>query len=206
MDIWCDEIPEPKNAAYNIQSMEPKVNLFAGDYPVAPFFTDRDTCLNIESRPWYDCGAVSRWATRMHDDVLDLFFRPVFEPLCGSEVCPDTAFHRRDRVSLRVAGEKSEFGCKVRSYPYQRLDFEKFAGMSVHLFNTSGLEASLALVSENGEIVIPFVRKDDLGAGWGVYEAVFPKITGEITQMEFRFRREKANYRFANIEHPRLFF
>ena len=206
MDIWCGEIPEPKNAAYGIQSMEPKINLFAGDLPAAPFFTDREACLNIEARPWYDCGASSRWASKLHDDVLDLFFRPVFEPLSDSEICPDTAFRRIDAASLRVAGENADFGCFVRSYPYQKLDFEKFSGLRVHLFNTDRLEATLVLVAGDTKLYLPLVREGDLGAGWGVYSAVFPKLDREIDRMEFRFRREAVNYRFVNIEHPRLFF
>ena len=206
MDVWCDEIPEPKNAAYNMQSMEPKVNLFCGEYPAAPFYTDKENCISIESRPWYDCSAVSRWASRMHDDILDLFCRPVFEPLEGSEVCPDTAFHRKDAVSLRVAGENDVFGCFVRSYPYQRLDLGKFSGLTLDLFNTAGMTASLVLDLPDGELVLPLEKNEELGAGWSVYTAVLPKITEEVRRMEFRFSRDSVNYRFVNMEHPRLFF
>ncbi len=206
MEIWCGEIARPVHAAYNVQSMEPKVNLFAGDYPVAPFFTDREHYLNIEARPWYDCGAVSRWASKMHDDILDLFFRPVFEPLPASSVCPDTAFRCADRVSLRTEGEEEAFGFLVRAYPYQRLDFQKFGGLWMNLFHAEDASPVLALVTDAGETVLPVERVRDLRAGWAVYEVRFGDLPAdEIRRMEFRFRRSSPNYRFVNAEHLRLF-
>ncbi len=206
MEVWCDEIARPVYAAYNVQSMEPKVNLFAGDYPAAPFFTDRKHYLNIEARPWYDCGAASRWASKMHGEILDLFFRPVFEPLAASAVCPDTAFRCADPVSLRAEGEAEEFGFCVRSYPYQRLDFQKFGGLSMNLFHADDAAPTLALVTDAGETVLPIEKIRDVRAGWAAYEVRFGDLSDdEIRRMEFRFRRTSPDYRFVCAEHLRLF-
>ncbi|MBE6725926.1 MAG: sialate O-acetylesterase [Ruminococcaceae bacterium] len=206
---WCPEIPEPANAAYGIQSMEPMVNLYAGDYPVLPFFTDRETYINIEARPWYDPAVTSTWGSKLRGDVLDLFYRPVWKPLPGSEVCPDPAFRCEDDCSVRIEAEDGNggvFGASVRSYPYQKLDLGKFRGMRVHLFNISGLTASLAVFTSDGEREFPFVKTSDLRGGWAVYEATFEGLTPEtdVSRMEFRFEREGETFRFANLEHPRL--
>jgi sialate O-acetylesterase len=206
---WCDEIPEPKNAAYAVQSMEPKVNLFAGDYPVLPFFTDRENYLNIEARPWYDPAEVSTWASKMRGDILDLFFRPVWQPLPGSEVCTDTAFRCSDRCSVRIEAEDGNtgiFGAAVRSYPYRKLDLGKFTGMCVHLHNTAGMKAVLALVTKDGEVLCPFEKTEDLRGGWSRYACSFGALPegAEIVRMEFRFERDGENFRFVNLEHPRL--
>ncbi|MBO6052343.1 MAG: hypothetical protein J6Q17_01265, partial [Clostridia bacterium] len=210
--MYCEGIPAPVNAAYAVQSLEPKVNLFAGDLPVAPFFTDRKNYLNIEARPWYDPSITSTWASKMHDDVLDLFFRPVWLPLGESEVCQDTAFRCADVCSVRIEaadGNLGVFGAAVRSYPYQQLDLGKFGGMRVHLMNCAGLSASLALIAEGGaEIVLPFQKTGVLRGGWEIFEVCFEGIPADaiFRRMEFRFDRPGANCRFVNLEHPRLFF
>ena len=209
MDVWCDEIPEPLHAAYGIQSMEPKINLFAGDYPVLPFFTDRETWLNIEARPWYDPAVTSTWASRMRGDILDLFFRPVWIPAAGSEICPDTAFRCEDDCSVRIEAAPDNTGCfgaAVRSYPYQRLDFGKFRGMRANFFNTKGMTASLILRSADGEIVCPFEKTADLRGGWARYEASFGSLSPDAVfdSMEFRFEREGESFRFVNLERLRL--
>lgn len=208
----CPEIPAPVHAAYGIQSMEPKVNLFAGDYPVLPFFTDRENYIKIEARPWYDPGVGAAWASKMRGDLLDLFFRPVWLPLGESEVCPDTAFRCCDAASLRIEaadGNRGVFGTAVRSYPYQRLDFGRFGGMRVHLWHTDHTSASLALISADGTgTVFPFRKTGALRGTWEIWEATFDGIPedAEFARMEFRFEREGENFRFVNLEHPRLFF
>ena len=209
LTVWCPEIPEPVHAAYGVQSMEPMVNLYAGELPILPFFTDRETYMNIEARPWYDPAATSTWASKMRGDVLDLFYRPVWQPMPGSEVCADCAFRCEDDCSVRIEaadGNSGVFGVSVRSYPYQKLDLGKFRGLRVHLFNTRGLTASLAVVTQDGERIYPFVRTADLRGGWAVYEAAFEGLTPEsdVLRMEFRFEREGETFRFANLEHPRL--
>ena len=206
MEVWCDEIAEPVYAAYNVQSMEPKVNLYAGDYPAAPFFTDKKHYLNIESRPWYDAGAVSRWASKMHGDILDLFFRPVFEPLAESAVCPDTAFRCADPVSLRIEGDAELFGFCVRSYPYGRIYFQKYGGLRMNLFHADDAAPTLVLVTDAAKTVLPITKIRDIRAGWAAYEVRFGTLPeDEILRMELRFRRPSPDYRFVNVEHLRLF-
>ena len=209
MDVWCEEIPEPVHAAYGIQSMEPKINLFAGDYPVLPFFTDRETWLNIEARPWYDPAVTSTWASRMRGDILDLFFRPVWMPIAESEICPDTAFRCEDGCSVRIeaaADNPGTFGAYVRSCPYQQLDLGKFRGLRANFFNIKGMTASLVLRKGEEETVCPFVKTAELRGGWARYEASFGDLAPDAVfdRMEFRFEREGETFRFVNLERLRL--
>ena len=207
----ADGIDAPVHAAYNVQSMEPGVNLFGGDYPVAPFFTDRENDLNIEQRPWYDTNRISVWISKLHGDVLDLFFRPIWQPLHGSEVCPDSAFRTGPDASVRVAaedGNNGEFGACIRSYMYQSLDLYRFAGLSVDLFNMNASEGCLRVITACGTREFSFepVKNVRLPDGWARFTAGFSGFSAEepVERMEFVFNREAGEFRFVNIERPRL--
>ena len=205
LEIWCDEIDAPVHAAYAMQSLEPRTSLFAGDYPVASFYTDHENCLNIEARQWYDTEVETLWANKMHDDVLNFFLHPVWMPICGSEVCRDTAFCRESAASIRVCSDENLCGCRVKSYPYNRLDFAKYAALEVSLYNTNGLTAQLRLKIKDGEHVIPLEKKSDIGGGWSRYRADFGELPeGEIESMIFSFCFENDRYTFVNLEKPRL--
>lgn len=205
--IWNDAIDAPKHAAYAFQSLDVKCNLFCGDCPVAPFFTDKETYINIEQRPWYDTSVNSRWASRLRGDILDLFFHPVFHPLAGSEVCCDTAFKCQTTGSIRVCSEDDQqtFGCYVKSYPYGKLDLQKFTGLRVNLYNTGSMSAELVLTTADGDIVLPFKKLEHIGYGWDRYEVQFGTLPeAEITRMTFRFTRDTDRYHFVNMERIRL--
>ena len=202
-----DAIDAPKHAAYAVQSLDVKCNLFCGEYPVTPFFTDKETYINIEQKPWYDTSVNSRWASRLRGDILDLFFHPVFHPLTGSEVCCDTAFKCQSNGSIRVCSEDDEktFGCYVKSYPYGKLDLQKYKGLRVNLYNTGSMTAELVLTTADGDTVLPFKKLEHIGYGWDRYEAVFGELADtEITRMTFRFTRDTDRYHFVNMERIRL--
>ncbi len=202
-----DAIAEPKHAAYAVQSLDVKCNLFCGEYPVTPFFTDKATYINIEQKPWYDTSVNSRWASRLRGDILDLFFHPVFHPIPGSEVCCDTAFKCQSNGSIRVCSEDDEktFGCYVKSYPYGKLDLQKFKGLRVNLYNTGSMTADLVLTTADGDTVVPLKKLEHIGYGWDRYEAEFGTLPeAEITRMTFRFTRDTDRYHFVNMERIRL--
>lgn len=210
MYAWCDEIPHPKNAAYSIGSMEPMCNIWAGAYPLLPFHTDRENRISIEAKPWYDTYRVSVWASKMHDDVLDLFWRPIWQPLEGSECCADPAFTLVGQ-SIRIeasdeTAESAEFGCYVKSYPYNRLDFGGYSALTVDLFNTDGVNAELLIDCDDGALRIPFIKKCDIRGGWSTYAAEFDGSLGgkNVRRMAFVFSKAGKNYRFVNLERVRL--
>ncbi|MBE6570514.1 MAG: sialate O-acetylesterase [Ruminococcaceae bacterium] len=208
MDVWCDAIPEPKNAAYSIQSLEPCCNIWGGLYPLYPFYTDKVNYINIEARPWYDTSRTAMWGSRLRGDILDLFYRPVWHPDCGSEVCPDTAFTLEGQ-SIRVApedGESADFGCYIKSYPYNKLDLQKFGKLSVNLYHTGELAACLFIEWNGGGTDICLNRTETLTGGWARYEAVLTGIPedAEIRKVTFSFHQEKGALRFVNLEKVRL--
>lgn len=205
IEIWCDAISEPKNAAYSVQSLEPCCNIHAGKYPVYPFFTDKEHYINIEARPWYDTTRTAVWAWKGHDDVLDLFYHPIWHPEYNSEVCCDRAFSLKNQ-SVRVCSDFASFGCYVKSYPYNKLDLQKFKKLTVNLYNTNELTAALRLEGTNGVYEIPLIKCYDVGAGWSTYEAelgILPKDF-EIIKMHFIFLQKNSKYHFVNLEKVRL--
>ena len=206
MEVWNEEISDPYHAAYAVLSMEPKCNVFAGDYPLTPFYTDKVNRLRIEARPWYDTAVTSVWVCQhLDENVQDVFFHPVWQPLSGTEICPDSAFRYSSEASLRVCSEEENFGCYVRAHTYNRLDFQNYAGLSIQLYNTEHLTAELVLESDVGEFVLPLTESAGLDGGWKRYKTNFgslPEI--EIHRMTFRFRQTDTPYRFVNLECPRL--
>lgn len=205
LEVWCDAIPEPCHAAYGVQSMEPRCNVFAGAFPLTPFFTNRADPIRIEARPWYDTAVSAVWAGQRWDEVLDVFFHPVWEPLAASQVCRDSAFCHESEASVRVCGEQDAFGCFVRAYPYNRLDLQRYAGLQVELYNTAHLRAKLVLVTDEGETAFPLEPVQEPKDGWQRFEARFGELSpAEIRRMEFRFCQTDTPYRFVNLERPRL--
>lgn len=205
LDVFCPEIPEPLHVAYAMLSLEPRCNLYAGEYPVAPFYTDHENRLTMEARPWYDTSLHTLWANKMHDDTLDLFLHPIWLPLHDSEVCHDPTFCHESAASIRVSSETPTCGCRVKAYPYNRLDFAKYAALEVSLFNTSHMTAQLSLQTESGDIRYPFEIVRNLGDGWSRFRAVFSSLPNEeILSMTFTFSFDENRYTFVNLEKPRL--
>ena len=209
MTVWNDAVSEPINAAYAVQSMETGCNLYAGDYPVTPFFTDSENRpILIEARPWYDTTTNAVWVRQgeINDDVQNVFYQPIWEPLPGSAVCQDTAFRRKAGASIRVSANDSTFGCFVRSYMYNKLDFANYNGLSVDLMNTEKLKVTLTLEYESGDKVIDFTERKELEFGWKRYTATFGDLPeGEIQRMVFRFDQGDSLWQFVNLERVRLF-
>ncbi len=213
-EVRADGVDRPVNAAYCSQSLDPGANLFGGDYPVAPFFTDRERQLNIEARPWYDTNITSAWVSKIHDDVPDIFYRPVWQPLPGSEICTDRAFRSSEITSLRVAADDlngGEFGAFVRSYSYMKLDLYRFSGMTVDLYNMNGTAAYIRIITAGGVIESEFRPAEGdyaLSDGWGRYRAEFGDLSADdpVDRMQFVFVCSGKPCRFVNIERPRLFF
>ena len=208
LTVESESVTDPCAAAYDIQSMEIGANLFAGEYAVLPFFTGDKWPEHIEAYPWYDTATAAIWVRgEVLEDYQDVFYRPLWQPLPESAVCPDTAFRRPDETaSLRIIAEgDGDFGCYVRSYPYNRLDLQRYDRLTADLYNTEKMTAELVLETEDGEQTIPFAETADLGSGWHRFEARLDGLSEkEIRRMAFRFRLTDTRYRFVNMEHLRL--
>ncbi len=194
--VWCDEIEAPVHVAYSAQSMEIRCNLWAGSYPVLPFFTDTETQLNIQARPWYDTTRQSVW---VYTDNL-CFYRPIWQSLVNSEVCHDDA-NTREEQSVRVNAleTEKEFGCYLTSYSYNELDLGKFNKLTVALYANSNVEPKLVIDADQE---VELVKTEDYGDGWADYEADLSSVEDAKT-LAFVFKAERP-HDYVNIEHVRL--
>ncbi len=206
MTVWCDAISTPRHAAYAIQSMEPGCNLWAGKYPVLPFCTDLSADITIEARPWYDTFRTAVWTKEpWSEQPTQLFYYPIWQPEPGAQLCVDSAFTLEGQ-SVRVCSETPQFGCFVKSHPYNRLDLQKFARLSLQICNTDALTASLVLVWQGGQVELPLVKVQPLRGNWAVYEAVLQGIPAdaEITHMRLHFDQAGQPEYYVNFEKLRL--
>lgn len=201
LDIWNDEISSPKNAAYAVQSLDINPNLFAGDFPAAPFYTDKEKPVSFESRPWYDATVNSVFEGNYQDSM----FHPLWNPAGETEICHDSAF-TLEKGSIRAMGIGGNFGFFIKKAPYSMLDFEKFAGMSFSLYNMNGKRGEMIITTwEKDDVVLPMGKADDLGGGFEKYIVRFGALPeSEIRKITFMFYSEKKGYDFINIERLRL--
>lgn len=205
MTVWADSITEPKHVAYSVQSFEVKVNLYAGDYPVTPFFTDHEHFLTIEQRPWYDTSRTSQWVSKYHDNIKDVFYHPVFRPGEQTEICPDTAFKYQSDASLRVSTDNESAEFFICSYRYYQLDLQKFSGIALSIYNMEDVTASIRICGDDFSLEYPLEIVQDEGWRWGRYEAHFNNLPdSEVREIHFIFRFAKPEYRFVNVERIRL--
>ena len=190
-------IPEPQEAAYDVRMGEVECNLFAGDYPVVPFFTaPHDTWrdIRIEKRPW--CELTLDGDLHYKNDV-DVYRRAVFAPLAGSGCCYDRDYTLGPR-SLRIytdEGEGHGFGVRVNSYPGAKLDLGEYRALRMGVFPMRCLEAELHLTIGGAVRIIPASAPRSLDVpGWGEIEfSLADLLPGEsISAMEWHFRRTEG--------------
>ena len=206
MAVWHPFLRDPKNAAYGWSSMEEGINLWAGEFPLAPFATDPSHPFRIEAKPWLDLHRQSLWCDASRDGVLNFFYYPVWQPYGTSEICLDRAFTRGD-VSLRIADDENETcGAVVRARRYNRLDLTNYAALRVDLYNTDGLSAALRLtIDGKSDVTLPFAPITEVSDGWQTFEARFDGLPeGEIQKMTFLFTHAGKRYHFVNLERPVL--
>lgn len=197
-------ISEPKHAAFAFHSFEPGCNLYAGDYPVAPFKTDRSTLIKIEAKPWMNMEIDSVWVNAMRGDILDMFYHSVWQPCNDSEICYDNAFTLSGR-SLRIYSDKTEYGVSVKSYHGNRLALFEFESLRFNLFNNNGLSVSLQCeihgINDIRNITIQAIKLFDLRGGWSTWELKLDLLNHhEIDKMIFRFKHQNNPYTFVNME------
>lgn len=197
-------ISHPVHAAYAFHSFEPGSNLFAGDFPVAPFKTDWSRFIKIEAKPWMNTETDAVWVNAMRGDLLDMFYHAVWQPYLESEICFDTAFTLTGR-SLRIYSDKTEYGVSVKGYFSNRLALSDFEGLRFDLYNTKGLSVSLICEYQNQEgvrnIFLKAEKIADIKGGWSTWEIQFKfPDHADISKMTFLFSHENNPYLFVNME------
>jgi len=196
MLVYAKGIEKPTHVAYAISSYEAETNLFAGEFPVAPFGTqlnDRTNPLNIQLKPWLNTENDSEFICNFRDDLRDVYRQPIYHASEGCTVCYDTDFSLTGR-SLRVHGNTpSKIGCFVVAHRYNALDLYKYSALNASFMHVGALSAKLILhyaekdgtaitVSINGE------KLENIPGAWNKYTFNLSSLPlGTIQKMEFAF-------------------
>ena len=123
-------VPAPCFCSYLCGDMDCFASLFCGGIPVLPFASDPDLS-GIQTHPWLDTEIESYPVFSSYPGGLDFFVRPTWRPEGDSEVCRDGNF--TPGKTLRLRGENGSCGAYVLSYPWERLDFWKYSGLSFEI-------------------------------------------------------------------------
>ncbi|MBQ8578070.1 MAG: hypothetical protein IJ449_08955 [Clostridia bacterium] len=156
MAVWHPYLDDPVHCAYDISSFACGANLWAGDYPAAPFATaiKEPGQLNIEAMPFLNPDITRVWEA--HIDAsgrLDVYYHPVWKPLAGCEVCQDDAFAETISGmmhSVRVSAEtvssgSATFGAYVSSTEYHRIRLSRFSAMEIDLYHRGTVSGYLEI-------------------------------------------------------------
>ncbi len=200
MAVWHPYLDNPVHAAYDISSFACGANLWAGELPTAPFATDfaNKEVLRLEALPFLNPDIVSVWETRMNpsQQPLEVYYYPVWKPLCGSEVCQDNAFVEITEGythSVRISGKANPIGAYVSATNYHKLPMQKYSAMEIDLYHMGTV---------SGQIEFEYAYAD------GVKKTVQRPIT-ETEGAPYTFRRytvDLAELPEGDIEQIRFVF
>ncbi len=208
MNVYHPYIEKPIHVAYAIASYEVETNLFAGEFPVAPFGTQMDPGdprLTVFLKPWLNNENDSEFIP----EQLPKFFRqPIYRPSENSFVCFDSDFSVTGR-SIRVQRElEKPFGAYILPKLYSDIDIYNYSALRVKFFNTKGLTAKLAFdyaesnsIEQRINITGHPTEEKPARDGWHQYEfdlSALPK--GYIKKMEFIFSLKDNDFGCVNID------
>ena len=151
MNVYHPYIDKPCHVAYAVSDMEPKTNIFAGEFPVAPFCTDFidgvDTTAKISLKPWLNNELDSAFVGHTEGTMFDFFNRAIFNPTSGSGVCYDSDFALDGRCLRVYALDQSQktFGTFIRASQYATLDLQNYSALKLLIFHHNELKVKLAL-------------------------------------------------------------
>ncbi len=159
MAVWHPYLENPVHAAYDISSFACGANLWAGDYPVAPFATDIKSkqLIRLESMPFLNPDLVSVWETRMNpsQQPLEVYYFPIWKAMPECEVCQDNAFVEITEGyshSVRISGNRNPIGAYVSATEYHLLNLQKYSALELDLYHRGKVSGYLELeyAYENG--------------------------------------------------------
>lgn len=204
MTVYHPFIDKPVHVAYAVSSYEAETNLFAGEFPVAPFFTQSkvgDRPVKIFLKPWLNNENDSEFICNFTEERRDVFRQPIYRPSENSTVCFDRDFSISGR-SIRVGGSGESFGAYIVSAPYNPLDLQNYTALRVCFLNCNGLTAELVLSFSDGTVqTFSGEKLSERAGGWGEY--VFdltPVSAGKIEKVEFRFTLKNNPLYYVNID------
>ena len=201
MAVWHPYLDNPVHAAYDISSFACGANLWAGEYPAAPFATDfaNKEVIRLESMPFLNPDLVSVWETRMNpsQQPLEVYYYPIWKPMCGSEVCRDDAFAEVTEGyahSVRISGNANPIGAYVCATNYHKLPLQKYAAMEIDLYHMGTVSGYLELEYAFADgvrttVQRPFTETEGAPYTFRRYIADLQNLpAGDIEQLRFVFR------------------
>lgn len=154
--VYHPYLEAPCYCLYGWSSKEPNLNLFSGDFPILPFATDSDSSdeIKIELKPFTNLEVMSRleWF-ESRTSPADWFYRPVWRPLNGTDVCQDNAItmHTENyNISLSVGSDINPFGIYTTSCIANSLDLCNYKSLEVDINHLGELEFYVLINYENG--------------------------------------------------------
>lgn len=212
MNVYHPYIDKPCYVAYAVSSLEPKTNIFAGEFPVAPFCTEFadgvDNTVRISLKPWLNNELDSAFVGDTVNTYFDFFNRAIFNPSEGSGVCFDSDF-ALDSRALRVYAldhSQKSFGTYILASRYATLDFENYKEMKFSLFHRADLTVEFVLYykEKEGTRLVHKIKAtcaENGHLGWFEHSLDLSGIPeGEIEKAEFLFTRgeNRLSYVFIN--------
>ncbi len=213
--VYHPHLPDPMHVAYAFADFEAEVNLWAGEYPVAPFSTQQNEYFRIEGKPWLDLYRDNVWENRSKQDTTDYFYHPIYKPCAESEVCKDTAL-TLSGMALHIGGTSHRFGTYVTASVSNRLDLMRYRALRFLLLNCPKDGCQLELLIVKGEmeevttLTLPAVMIEEQNYGWKEFEVSFAPLhpmnlpIEAIKQMRFWFDTGDCPYAFVNMEQLQL--
>ena len=212
MNVYHPYIEKPCHVAYAVSSLEPKANIFAGEFPVTPFCTEFVDGVNnqvtISLKPWLNNELDSAFVGETVGSFFDFFNRAVFNPSVGSGVCYDSDFSLSSRCLRIYALDHSskEFGAYILASQYATLDLQNYSALKFMLFHHASLDVKLALHYEeaNGTCIthtITASRAESGRLGWLEHSFDLSAIPeGRIKKAELIFIRGENRLSYVFID------
>ena len=210
MAVWHPYLDVPVHAAYDISSFACGANLWAGEYPAAPFATDIQSgeLLRLEALPFLNPDLVSVWETRMNpaQQPLEVYYFPIWKPMCGSEVCQDNAFVEVTEGythSVRISGNSNPIGAYVSATEYHKLPMQKYSAMEIDLYHRGTVTGKLELVYAEDNGVSMTVSRPMTEAEGAPY--TFKRYTVDLTELPAGTIKE-MRFVFSVADEPALYY
>ena len=212
MNVYHPYIDKPCHVAYAVSSLEPKTNIFAGEFPVTPFCTefvdDVDNVVRISKKPWLNNENDAEFVGSVHNTYFDFFNRAIFTPNVGSGLCYDSDFALTSR-SLRVYAldhSDKKFGAYILASQYDTLDFENYKELKFSLYHHCNLTVELVLYykEKDGTSLVHKVKAtaaENGKNGWYEHSVDLSCIPeGAIEKAEFSFTRGENRLSYVFVD------
>ena len=214
INVYHPYIEKPCHAAYAVSTLETRTNIFAGEFPVAPFCTEFvdgvDNNVRISQKPWLNNENDSSFVGVIvpPNSYFDFFNRAVFNPCANSGVCYDSDFAVTAR-SLRVYAldhNDKKFGAYILASQYATLDFENYKELNFALYHHSNLTVEFVLYYKEKDGTrlthrIKATAEENGVNGWYRHHFDFSEIpAGKIEKAEFSFTRGESRLSYVFVD------